>query len=381
MPNRGPVFLAHQGAQSQTLLEDFLDTVATEHSDWPLAASLFLPRYTPTTSADLVARFQQSARYVLADPETHRMLDPFADRGRGRHHVGYLQESDPRANRRRFVDAVLRAQVEAGADALISPWLTHGVLRTTTNLRTTLRFAELAAESDIVGDRQLLFGVAVTEDIVADADERGALIDDLVDLPDGDIYLRIQVTPPTSFGQYAQLPVLSGMREIARGLAVNGRHVIFPQMGLAGWLAVPDGAFGFGSGISASLQRFVAPTSGFGRPLEWYFLPQLLGFVLRSEVPDIQDVEGYEHCDCPYCENLQFGVGAGWVRDDAGLHYLWWCAKLADEVVSAGDPAAALRDRLEASREFSNEIQASRVLLDERSVPRHLGVWSAAMSA
>jgi hypothetical protein len=381
MPSRGPVFLAHQGVQSPTLLEDFLDAVSAEHRHWPLGATVFLPRYAPATSADIVARFQSGARYVLADPETHRMLDPFAERGRGRHHVGYLQESDPRANRQRFVDAVLRAQVGAGADALISPWLTHGVLRTSTHLRATLRFAELAAESPIVGDRQLLFGVAVTEEIVADDDERGALIDDLVDLPEGDIYLRIQVTPPTSFGQYAQLPVLRGMREIARGLGANGRHVIYPQMGLAGWLTIPDGAFGFGSGINASLQRFVAPTSGFGRPLEWYFLPQILGFVLRIEVPDIEEIDGYEHCDCPYCEGLEFGVGAGWVRDDAGLHYLWWCAKLADHVVNADDPVAVVRDRLEASRDFWNEIQASRVLLDERSVPRHLAVWSAATAA
>ena len=84
--------------------------------------------------------------------------------------------------------------------------------------------------------------------------------------------------------------------------------------------------------------------------------------------------------DRPYCEeDLQFGVGAGWMRDDAGLHYLWWCAQLADEVVNADDPAAALQDRLEASREFWNEIQATRVLLDERSVPRHLAAWSAAV--
>jgi hypothetical protein len=352
--------------------------VAATHSEWPLAATVFLPRYSPTTSAEIISRFQSGARYVLADPETHRMLDPFADRGRGRHHIGYLQESDPRAHRQRFVEAVLRAQVEAGADALISPWLTHGVLRTSTHLRATLRFAELAAESATVGDHELLFGVAVTEEIVADDDERGALLDDLVDLPEGNIYLRIQVTAPTSFAQYATEPVLLGMREIARGLVANGRRVIYPQTGLAGWLTIPDGALGFGSGISASMQRFVAPTSGFGRPLEWYFLPQLLGFVLRSEVPDISEVAGYEPCQCPYCEDLEFGIGAGWVRDNAGLHYLWWCTRLADEVINANEPAAALRGRLEASRAFWNAIQESRGLLDERSEPRHLAVWSAA---
>lgn len=228
MPDRGPVFLAHQGAQSATLLEEFLDSMASDNSTWPVAATIFLPRYAPTTSADIVASFQSGARYVLADPETHRMLDPFSERGRGRHHLPYLQESDPRANRQRFVDGVLRAQVDAGADALISPWLTHGLVRATTNLRATLRFAELAADSPITDDYQLLFGIAVTEDVVADDDDRGGLIDDLVDLPDGNIYLRIQVTPPTSFGQYAQLPVLLGMREIARGLAANGRACDLP---------------------------------------------------------------------------------------------------------------------------------------------------------
>src|SRR5712691_11683618 len=135
MPSRGPVFLAHQGAQAPILLENFLLATAAEHPDWPVAATVFLPRYTPATSAEIVSNFQSSARYVLADPETHRMLDPFAERGRGRHHLGYLQESDPRANRQRFVDAVLRAQIEAGADAVISPWLTHGTRRTSAHLR------------------------------------------------------------------------------------------------------------------------------------------------------------------------------------------------------------------------------------------------------
>jgi hypothetical protein len=381
MPDRGPVFLAHQGAQTPALLENFLNTLARDHGTWPVAATVFLPRYTPATTADVVASFLPGARYVLADPESHRMLDPFSERGRGRHHVAFLQESDPRANRQHFVNEVLRAQVEAGATALISPWLTHGLVRATANLRATLRFAELASESAVSDGYQILFGVAVTEDVVADDDDRGGLIDDLVDLPDGDIYLRVQVTPPTSFGQYAQVDVLRGMREISRGLAANGRHVIYPQIGLAGWLTLPDGAYGFGSGISASLQRFVAPTSGFGRPLEWYFLPQVLGFVLRSEVPDVATVSGFDPCDCPYCDDLRFGVGAGWDRNDAGLHYMWWCARLADEVIIAADPAAALQGRLRVSREFWNEIQGTRVLLDERSEPRHLAVWTEATSA
>jgi hypothetical protein len=203
------------------------------------------------------------------------------------------------------------------------------------------------------------------------------LLDELVDLPQRNIYLRIQVTAPTSFAQYATRAVLLGMREVARGLEANGRRVIYPQMGLAGWLTIPDGALGFGSGISASMQRFVAPTSGFGRPLEWYFLPQLLSFVLRNEVPDIARVPGYEACSCPYCEKLEFGVGPGWDRDSAGLHYLWWCANLGAELVNANDSAGALQDRLEAARAFWNAIQGSRVLLDERSEPRHLAVWSA----
>jgi hypothetical protein len=381
VPGHGPVFLVHQGAQSPVLVENYLMQLVVDEPDWPVAATVFLPRYAPSTSSDLVGRFGAYARYVLADPETHRMHDPFAERGRGRHHLPYLQESDPRANRQRFVDAVLRAQVDAGADAVISPWLIHGMGRTTASLRSTFRFAELAAESSVYGDRELLLGLAITETVVADAEERGELIDEIVELPDGNVYLRVQITPPTSFAQYADRPVLDGMREITRALAANGRRVIYPQTGLAGWLMLGDGALAFGAGISASMQRFVAPTSGFGRPLEWYFLPQLLGFVLRAEVPDIEAVPGWVACECPFCGGLSFGVGTDWSRDLAGLHYLWWCARLTSEVVNAGDPAATLRERLAAATDFWNAIRASRVVLDERSEPRHLAVWSAAMGA
>jgi hypothetical protein len=338
---------------------------------------VFLPRYTPSTSADIVRSFSANTLYTIADPETHRLSDPFAERGRGRHHNPYLQESNPRANRQRFVNAVLEAQAGADATLLVSPWLTHGTRRGTAHIRATLRFAELAADHELVEDHELLYGLAVTEEVLADDEERGDLLDDLVDLPEGHIYLRVQVTPPTSFGQYAAPPVLRGLREFVLALAAYDRSTFLPQMGLAGWLFIPDGVLASGSGVSASLQRFVAPTSGFGRPLEWYFLPQILGFVLRSEVTEIDEVQGFEPCECPYCTDLTFGTGAGWSRDAAGLHYLWWCARLAHELQVAPSAADALQEHLARAQAFWSEIQAAGVVLDERSVPRHLAVWTA----
>jgi hypothetical protein len=307
MPLSAPSFLAHQGVQAPVLLRDFLGTIQRDEPSWRVGATVFLPRYAPATSTEMLAELRSRTVYTIGDPETHRLSEPFEERGRGRHHLAYLRESDPRGNRRRF----------------------------------------------------------------------GDLIDDLVDLPEGHFYLRVQVTPPTSFGQYANRRVLIGMRDLVRALADNGRRTFLPQMGLAGWLLVPSGALAFGSGMSASLQRFVAPTSGFGRPLEWYFLPQFLGFVLRSEVPDIAALDSYEPCECPYCVGLRFGLVGVWDREAAGLHYMWWCALLANELAIAQDLDAALRGRLEAARLFWNETQQGGVVLDERSEPRHLAVWTA----
>lgn len=133
--------------------------------------------------------------------------------------------------------------------------------------------------------------------------------------------------------------------------------------------------------MTGSMQRSSPPASGGGGqpPLHWYFVPQLLGFVLAEEMADIADVDGFEHCDCPYCDEELPGEGAAFDTSDAGRHFIWWCAKLAAEL-GTGDPAALVGSRVEAASEFADGMSKTGVLLDERSQPTHLPVWEAVLA-
>jgi hypothetical protein len=379
MPLDGLSFFAHQGRQAQPLLLDLFDEAHRLHPSWRLGFATSLTRYVPATCNALLASADQRALYALGDPETHVMQEPFPDRGRARDHLAYLQESDPRANRDRFVGNVLQAQVDAHRSLLLSPWLTHGVTGSSRNLRATLRWAEIADAHQLVTGRDLWFGLAATEEVFADDADRDDLLDDLVDLPNRPLYVRMRVTAPTSFTQYANQNALRGLRTFVEALSANGRPVFLPQMGLAGLLMLPFGAYGFGAGMSASLQRFVAPSSGFGQPLEWYFLPEFLGFVLRHEVPTLVARLGLNLCDCPYCAGLDFQTGT-WDANAAGLHYLWNCARLTAELESASDSQGALRLLINEAAGQWAAAQGANVLLDPRSQPRHLAVWSAVVA-
>jgi hypothetical protein len=331
----------------------------------------------------MLQRLDGSCSYVLADPATERMLLPFATRGRARDDLAYLRESNPIANHRRFTRNVLQAQVDADRSVLISPWWPHGLDATGSGLVATLRFAENAANSPLIEGRELLVGVALTESVVRSEQARNEVLDQLVEGPEYPVYLRVLVTPPASFTQYRDGAVLEGLREIVASLGANGRSVLLPQNGLAGWLMLGFGAVAFGAGINGSLQRYAMPREGGGGgqpPLEWYFLPGLLGFVLRSEVADLAEVDGFESCPCPYCPALPFGAGGAWNRNAAGNHFLWWCSTLAEEVRAAGDRALAVRDRLASATAYWDAVQEEGVVLDQRSVPQHLEAWSDAVS-
>ena len=63
--------------------------------------------------------------------------------------------------------------------------------------------------------------------------------------------------------------------------------------------------------------------------------------------------------------------GRPWDRTQAGLHYLWWCARLAKE-----SDVTPVQQRITAALTFAREVQQASVVLDRRSEPRHLEAWS-----
>jgi hypothetical protein len=146
---------------------------------------------------------------------------------------------------------------------------------------------------------------------------------------------------------------------------------------------MPFGASGFGAGINASNQSLAIRTGGGGNganKLEWYFVPQLLSCVLRHEVQHIAKVTGYQPCDCPFCQKLPLGAKAGhWDFNEAGLHYLWWCAKLTSEQQqNAAHAQAAVKKRINDAKDFAHAVRVQKVLLDPRSSPAHLAAWTEA---
>lgn len=380
MPTTPFSLLTHQGQESPDLLLDFLNELRTEQPDWRVGASVFLPRRKPNTIERMARSLDDTAAYVIGDPETHRLELPFESRGVARDDLDYLGESSPHVNVTRFVNDVLEAQVAAGRDLLISPSLIYGTSPSRRNLRATLAFAAAADAHNLAQGRTLLYGFAINESVLINETLRNAFIDEVVELPPHGVYLRVRISAPRSFMQYADVGALRGLRLLCEGLQANGFPVVLPQMGLLGWLVLPFGCSSFGSGIAASLQRFVDP-GGFGQPLEWWFCPSTLGFVLRSEVADLQVIPGFIECDCPYCPELTFSSSATWNRRTAGLHYLWWCAYLGNETVDPSTRAPqSIQDRITAAQAFWDEAQRAGVLLDDRSHPEHLEAWSEVVS-
>jgi hypothetical protein len=384
MPLDGPSFFVQH--TEGDLVEEFLqDVAAAQLPHWRVGACLLLPRWRASTQRDYAVRFDPLGDYLLADPETRRLHVPFAGRGRARDDLAYLQESDPLVNRGRFVTNTLRAQVANGRDILISPWLIHGLSGTDRELRATLDFATRAKNHSQSENRTLLMGLEATAAVFADTSSRDEMIDEIVEADlDIPLYLRMTIELPDSRKPYGTANPLLGLRAAVDALHANGLDVVLPQIGLCGWLFLPFGVQSFGAGARSSMDRNLRPVAG-GRggggapPLHWYFSPDLLGPVLAEELPGLQ-AEGVTACVCPYCTATPPRGGTAFNPRAADLHYLWWCGAVAAEVSASGDPAAAVRDRVEAARQLWQRVRAARVPLDHRSSETHLAAWSAAVA-
>lgn len=381
MPTTDLSFLALH--KDGTLLGDLLADLLTEHSDWRVGAAVRLPRHSLAYCVDKLDTWESDTDYLLADPETRLMVLPYRNRGRGRDDYAYLQESDPAANRSRFVDRVLRAQAGARRDVLISPWLIHGLTGRTHELNVTVDFARRTLDHSLAEDRQVLVGVEATEAIFADKTSLDAMLDEIVELDDAPpVYLRMATSAALGGRkQYENAAALSGLRAAVEALVENDHVVMLPQSGLAGWLMLGFGAHSFGAGIPATLQRCPLPVArsggGGGQPaLQWYFHPQLIGFVRADELGDLERVDGAESCDCPYCDATPPAPGPAFDRTAADKHFLRWCVALAEEIRQAPDRAEAVQQRVEAAARHWQTVQEAGVVLDPRSQPSHLATWT-----
>jgi hypothetical protein len=380
MPGVDFGFLAHHSRERPDVMLAYVQTMAGQGLRARFGANTWLPRLGTAYVQDRLAEWTAHADYAFADPEVCRMELPYTARGRSREEHAYLGIPNPLATRGRFVDAVLRAQTGVGARILVTPHLVHGVSNTARELNATLDFARRAASHPLAATHRLLFAVEATEGVFASDPARNDLLNQLVELDPGWLYLRMRVKHPISRSQYANEEALRGLRHAVESLSTNGWEIVLPQSGLAGWMMLGVGAKTFGAGTSTTMQRCDTPGSGGGggnAPLHWYFCSNLLGFVLAEELPALQAVRGFAPCPCPFCAASPPRAGARFDSEAAGLHYLWWCAKYADAVKRSPTPLSEVQRQIADAVSFWQRAQRHGVLLDARSTPNHLAVWDA----
>jgi len=276
---------------------------------------------------------------------------------------------------------VTLAQTQTGADTVVTPSLVHGLDGSMRNLEATALFAQHGQASPLVGDRRLLLGTTVTAAILSDDRARSDYLNALVEFPSGDFYMRVQLSGSPGYEQVRDRRLIAGLRRAVVALRANDRGVVLPHLGLLGWAMTAFGAEAFGAGINASMQRCCEPSRG-GPPrrLPWYFVPQLLTFVLRDDLAQLQGLSGYEACDREYCRTL-LQPRRAWNSNEAGQHFLYSCCRLASELpADEASRPEALRKRLVAVADLLGAIQSAGRLLDARSEPKHLADWTAALT-
>lgn len=379
---RTPYLIVHHGTSHTPMVAKGLLSQA-HRAGFPVGATVFLPMFAPDTARRYLSDFAEVAAPTIGDPVTHVLHREENRRGGERDKWRYMGIPDPASKPGPFVSQVLLAQTQTGADTVVTPSLVHGLDGSLRNLEATALFAQHGQDSPLVGDRRLLLGTTVTAAILADDKARSDYLNALVEFPSGDLYMRVLLSGSPGYEQVRDRRLIAGLRRAVEALRANDRAVVLPHIGLLGWAMTAFGAEAFGAGISASMQRCCEPSPsrrGQARRLPWYFVPQLLTFVLRDDLAQLQGLSGYEPCDCAFCRTLLL-PRRPWDPNEAGQHFLFSCCRLAGELPA--DEASRpedLRRRLVAAAELLEVIRSAGRPLDARSEPKHLADWTAALT-
>ena len=183
MPTTELSFIAHHSERPRGF-SDLVADLRTARGTSRIGASIRIPRGRLTYNQDLIEELQPSTDYVLADPETRQVVLPFNNRGRGRADHAYLTEDAPKANRARYVNQVLRSQINHGASALITPSLIHGINPGNVDIDATIDFAKTAAADPVSTGHDLIMGLEALHTVFANGAARNYMVNAIVDLDD-----------------------------------------------------------------------------------------------------------------------------------------------------------------------------------------------------
>lgn len=214
------------------------------------------------------------------------------------------------------------------------------------------------------------------DDWLKDNGLRRFVLNLITDLPD-EIGIALQVRFARR-DRSSDTTTLTGLREMVRVLADDGRRVILVKAGGLGWLSIAWGAWGFTAGRSQGTwvdsREVIRRRKGQPPPprLERYFEPQLLHHVLFGDHQRLSGQSGFQQCSCRFCGQMT----NGWSNRPAAQHDLFALAELTQRVATGG--RTARRDAVRAIVEDAQNKWAawgSTSGLSPRAQPTHLATW------
>lgn len=345
-----------------------------------------LPRMSPDSARDFLrscthASLRVADPEVFALPQTGSPAKPIPSTST-RHYpwaTGIPDPQAPEADKERWAQEVVYAQILAGANVLLSPtgWVTDQ------NAVRALR----EAMSWVVRTRRVLgpevdffVNLTLAGGWLTNPQLRQVLLNEIVESTERLWYIRVRwpIVDPR-YGQLIDPGMLDGYKDLAATARLEEKILLLPNSGLTGWLATALGATGFSTGTSWPEQAFaeerkMGSTPGRPKPpaIQRYFERSVLHPLPWDDAQALSQVADHVACQCRYCRSLR---ADGYEKSLASSHYLVRVARLVDELGNVDRRTEALRI-VRAARAFVTALPATHALTGAW-LPGHLAPWEA----
>ncbi|UOZ03297.1 hypothetical protein [Amycolatopsis sp. WQ 127309] len=339
------------------------------------AAAGTLLQLVPRAGNAYLSQFGAAALRI-ADPVAHAVFDavpgrrPVSDQSK---RWPFQQHQDPAVNEAAWLDDVVAAQREAGANVLLSPGRFLPGVAPDAELDAALRHLDAvrnrAEDEPSLLNLMLATGWLMYPDRVDDVAERV-----IESRPDA-LWLTTLWPTTATASQPVEQQLLAGYRDLCQALADEQIPVLLPTTDLTGWWCLAHGAAGFGTGLSAAARGFTPNMRGGGTtapPKPRIFTPELLHTILRTEHEALTAGGLVAQCDCPYCEASR--NTHDWDAHTQGAHHLCRLAELTAGVANASDRRTHITE-LVSDALITAASAVSQVAMETASKPGHLRVW------
>lgn len=373
-----PVFLLHRsyraGADFNMLANEVV-SVAGNAAELGVVASLV---YQGPTETRRILRAAHGYSIKIADHELHHHSahggTPSPSNLR---QATYLSTTIPTSPDRGYIDTILNAQRNAGANVLLTPTGRVSEANGEQTLRAAMRW--VTATRATAPAEPLLVSLTLEHSWLADPQLREVLLNEVVDSREPNWYIRVRwAASRHTAGQLAERNLLEGYKHLSQVMESENKLLLLPQTGLAGWLMGAFGARGFSVGTGGPQQAYANPVvirrAGTPRPpIRRYFEPSLLHTIQADTRDRLAAQSGYGECTCTYCDGLVRGI----IRSQnlwsprATHHMVVSLAKLQSSPAPSGR-RAEVRRVVTAARAADAGVNPP-LRGDDR--PLHLSVW------